>query len=69
MLQIKVSDQIKVFDNLKEAKRYVVSVMRKWYKSDDEKPLVIEVEKVEERGPPALEINVNEEVITETAFG
>ena len=69
MLEIHVFDQVKIADNLKEAKRYIMHAVREWYKSDVAEPLKIEVRKIEDRGPPTLSINVNEEVITETAFG
>lgn len=67
-LEIKVNDQIRVADSLKKAITIILEEFKKWVESDDKKPFSLSVKKVAGRAPP-LEIKVEEEVITKSAFG
>lgn len=69
MLQIKVTDNIKVVDTFAQAVKVIVAAFKKWVNSNDDKPFRLSVHRKEGRDPPALEVNVNESVKTETAFG
>lgn len=68
-LEITVFDDVQVADSLKKAIRIVLEAFKKWFNSDDDTPFRLSVKKLEDRGPPALEIKVQEEVITKSAFG
>jgi len=59
-LEINVNDSIFVADNLIEAQEIIMRAIERWYVSDVKKPLIITLNKIEDRGPPALEINVSD---------
>ena len=69
MLEIHVFDEIIVADSLKKLIKVLIGVVQKWVQGDDNTPLNIVVKKDANKSPPALEINVKEEIITKTAFG
>jgi dihydroxyacetone kinase-like predicted kinase len=68
-LEIKVFEEVRVVDSLKEAIMMIVEAFKKWVEGDMEKPFDLSVRKMQNKAPPSLEINVKEEVITKTAFG
>lgn len=67
-LEIKVKDEIKVYDNLEEGLFNVEKIIHEWFVSGDNSPLTITLSKVEDRGPPALGINVTDSVKAKEAL-
>ena len=67
-LEIKVHDTVTTTDTLAKAKKYILDVLEKWYNSDDDKPLIITINKISPRGPPSLQINVGDLVSTKTGL-
>jgi hypothetical protein len=63
-LEINVNDSIFVADNLVQAQEIIMKAIEKWYLSDDKKPLIITLNKIEDRGPPVLEISVGDIITT-----
>ena len=61
-LEIRVYDTITTCDTLVQAEQAIVEIVRKWFNSNDEKPLTITVSKVQNNSPPVLKINVNDSV-------
>lgn len=68
-LEIKVSDEIKVADSLKKAIMIIVEEFKKWLSTDRKEPFNLTVKRLENKSPPALEINVNEVLKVKPAFG
>ena len=69
MLEVKVFDKVTVADSLKQAIMIMLEAFKKWVDSDTKEPFNLSVKKVSNKAPPVLEINVEEEVKTKTAFG
>lgn len=69
MLEIRVSESITIADSLEKALRIVLEKIEEWSKSESTIPLSVKITKVEDRGPPTLEINVQETIKTKAAFG
>lgn len=69
MLEILVSDQVRIFDDLDNALEYLVQVVKEWYLSDEELPLEIMLKKGDNKSPPTLSININDSVKTKAVFG
>jgi hypothetical protein len=67
-LEIKVKDNINIHDSLDEAVCAVEKIIREWFNSEDSSPLTITLSKIEDRGPPALGINVNDGIKTKEAL-
>jgi len=59
-LEINVNDTITTFDTLVQVENCVIELIRKWFNSEDEKPLSITLKKIANKAPPSLEINVND---------
>lgn len=57
-LEIRVQDIIIVGETLEKALQEVERLIREWFASEDRNPLTITLSKMEDRGPPALGINV-----------
>ncbi len=60
MLEINVNDEIFTADGFSKAVKIIRKAILKWFRSNDQKPLIISLKKIEDRGPPALGINVND---------
>jgi hypothetical protein len=65
VLEINVFDTITTFDTLVDAIEYVVEQIKKWFASEDPKPLNISLNRMTNRGPPTLKIFVADQVGTE----
>lgn len=63
-LEIKVRDEIKVFDSVEKAEEYVFETIRNWYESEEQSPLTITLSKIADRGPPTLSVVINESIKT-----
>jgi hypothetical protein len=61
-LEIYVYDEVHVSDDFNEAVEFVVETIKKWFESDEVKDLEVVMKKIGDRSPPALEINVGENV-------
>ena len=61
-LEIKVFEEITVVDFIGDAIEFVTETIRKWFASDDDRPLQITISKVRSRAPPALGVSVGEAV-------
>lgn len=69
MLEIHVFDQVNTCDDLEKTIEFVVEQLKQWYAKEDRQPFQMFVKDVSGRSPPALNINVSENVKTLTAFG
>ena len=69
MLQIKVSDQIFLEDDLDKTIEFVVNTIKKWHAENDKNPLQLVIENQQNKAPPAIEINVSENIKTNAVFG
>lgn len=62
-LKINVNDEVKVIDTLVDAIKFVEEIIRNYYESPETKPLRITISKQgDDRAPPALGINISENV-------
>lgn len=68
-LEINVNDKVQVADSLMKAISIVLEAFKKWKDEGMDKPLNVTVKRIKNKAPPTLEVNVNEEVVTKTAFG
>lgn len=68
-LEIKVFDEVTVTDSLKKAIVVILEAFKKWVNSDRKEPFGLRVEKLANKAPPVLEVNVKEEIKTKTTFG
>ena len=62
--EIRVSDEITVIDRLGDVEEFILQLIRQWNNFNDSEPLIIELRKVEGRGPPTFAIKVNDAVDT-----
>jgi len=67
-LEVKVKEEIQVFDIFENAIRYIINEIKKWFESEDQRPITIIVSKNSERGPPTLGVNISERVRTNEAL-
>jgi len=58
VLEISVFDTVTTFDTLVEAVEYIMETIKKWFTSDNLKPLQMNFRKMQMRGPPELNIFV-----------
>lgn len=69
-LEITVSDRVYVFQMFEEGITQIVDILKAWNNFEDTTiPMTITVRKVQATGPPALGIDVKEEVDTSDLFG
>jgi len=68
-LEIRVKDEVKVFDEVAKAIEFVVEKIQKWFAEDEDKVFEISLRKKTGRSPPALGISVNEVVKNKEALG
>ena len=68
-IEIKVFEEVIIADGLKKAIVIIMKLFKAWYRSESNSPLNISLKKLEDRGPPTLEIKVTDKVITKSAFG
>jgi len=68
MLEINVNDEIFTADGFSKAVKIIRKAILKWFRSNDQKPLTINLKKIEDRGPPALGINVNDGIGTRSGL-
>lgn len=69
MLEIRVFDEVTVDDSLEKIIEYVVSEIKQWHDSNDERPFTLKIERQQNKAPPSLEINVSDTVKVKSAFG
>lgn len=69
MLEIKVTESVQVVDTLPEVQKLVEKIILEWFESGKTTPLEITIERKETRAPPALGINVGEEVKLKEVIG
>jgi len=67
-LEIKVFDKIQIADSLKKAILIILNAFKRWLANEDEIPFSLEVRKIDNKAPPALNIRVQEEIITKTTL-
>ena len=68
-IEIKVKDEVKVFDEVAKAIEFVVEKIKKWLLEDEDEVFKISLRKETGRSPPALGISVNEVVKNKEALG
>jgi len=59
-IEIHIKDTVYVHDNFDSVITEITRVVKAWYESNDNEPLVITLNKVEDRGPPVLKIRVKD---------
>jgi hypothetical protein len=67
-LEIKVFDKVVIADSLKKAIMVILNAFKKWIVKDEKRPFNLQVRKLDNKAPPALNISVQEEVITKTTL-
>lgn len=65
VLEIRVFDTVIACETLQQTLEYIEQIIRDWFISDSEIPLSIVLTKLDDRGPPVLEINVNDQIKAE----
>jgi len=68
-IEIRVKDEVKVFDEVAKAIEFVVEKIKKWLFEDEGGVFEISLRKEADRSPPALGISVNEVVKNKEALG
>ncbi len=67
-LEIRVYDTVITCETLEKAEQFVLETIRNWYASESKIPLTITLSKIEDRGPPALNVNVNDGIGAKTGL-
>ena len=68
-IEIRVKDEVKVFDEVAKAIEFVVEKIKKWLLEDEDEVVEISLRKETGRSPPTLGISVNEVVRNKEALG
>jgi len=69
IIEIKVKDEVKVFDEVAKAIEFIVEKLQKWFNEEEDSLLEISLSKETGRSPPTLGISVNEVVKNKEALG
>lgn len=64
-LEIRVYDNIGIFDTLVDGTTFIVDQIKKWFESGVEEPLNISVKRMANKAPPELRINVSDTIKAE----
>jgi hypothetical protein len=68
-LEIRVKDEVKVFDEVATATEFVVKKIQEWFAEDEDQVFEVSLRKETGRSPPTLGISVNETVKTKETLG
>ena len=70
MIEVRIKDEIKVFDTVGDMIEAIREIISTWIGIKDQKePIVINIKKLEARGPPALGVSVNDTMKAKAALG
>lgn len=67
-LEIRVNDEIKIFDTLVDAINYLTEEVMKWFQSDETSPFSVFIRKEISRGPPSLNVSVSDGIGTRSGL-